>query len=178
MRKPTITENYYFPNIKTWIAILNQNCINCQTSEFMSNLIMAPQQPFLEVSQYFNRCISMKPKAQFLVLKWKFLRLCYSRCIHTLCDPSSFSQKPWSKCITYIFDNRTVKFGIPNSLVTDDGNPYINGEFAHFCRMYNVQFKPRTILTTYGVGGLNCTLYIRQKMCKFAVKTCISVIRY
>ena len=29
-------------------------------------------------------------------------------------------------------------------LVTGNGNKYINGEFAHFSRTYNVQFKPRT----------------------------------
>ena len=29
-------------------------------------------------------------------------------------------------------------------MVRDNGNEYINGEFAHFCRTYNVQFKPRT----------------------------------
>ena len=29
-------------------------------------------------------------------------------------------------------------------MVTENGNEYINGEFTHFCRTYNVQFKPRT----------------------------------
>ena len=42
-----------------------------------------------------------------------------------------------------LFDHWIVKVGIPDILVTDNGNEYINGEFAHFCRTYNVQFKPR-----------------------------------
>ena len=46
----TITKNYIFPNIYTWIAKLSQDCLNCQTSKSMPNLLMAPQQPFLEVS--------------------------------------------------------------------------------------------------------------------------------
>ena len=39
----TITENYYFPNINKWIAILTQDCLNCQTSKSMPNLLMVPQ---------------------------------------------------------------------------------------------------------------------------------------
>ena len=61
----TITENYYFPNNQTWIAILKQDCLNCQTSKFMPNLLMAQQQTFLEFSPYFNHRISMNTKAQF-----------------------------------------------------------------------------------------------------------------
>ena len=34
--------------------------------------------------------------------------------------------------------------GIQDILVTDNGKEYINGEFTHFCRTYNVQFKSRT----------------------------------
>ena len=58
----TITETYYFPNIKTWIAILTQDCLNYQTSKSMPNLLMALQQPFLEVSPYFNHRITMDTK--------------------------------------------------------------------------------------------------------------------
>ena len=46
--------------------------------------------------------------------------------------------------LTVFFDQWIVKFGIPDILVTDNGNEYINGEFIHFCRTYNLQFKPRT----------------------------------
>ena len=46
--------------------------------------------------------------------------------------------------LTVLFDLWIVKFGIPDILVTDNGNEYINGDFTHFCSAYNVQFKPRT----------------------------------
>ena len=50
----TITENYYLPNIKTWVAILTQDCLNCQRSRTMPNLLMAPQHPSLEDPPYFS----------------------------------------------------------------------------------------------------------------------------
>ena len=43
-----------------------------------------------------------------------------------------------------LFDHWIVKFGIPDILVTDNGKEYTKGEFTHFCRTYNVQFKPKT----------------------------------
>ena len=58
----TCTENYYLPNINTWIAILPQDCLSCQTSKSMPNLLMAPQQPYLEVSPYFSNRFSMDTK--------------------------------------------------------------------------------------------------------------------
>ena len=51
-----------------------------------------------------------------------------------------------------LFDHWITKFGIPDILVTDNGNEYINGEFAHFCRTYNVQFKPRTPYAPWSNG--------------------------
>ena len=38
------------------------DCLHCQTSKSMPKLLMAPQQPFLEVSPYFNHRISMDTK--------------------------------------------------------------------------------------------------------------------
>ena len=37
-------------------------------------------------------------------------------------------------------------------MVTDNGNEYINEEFTHFCRTYNVQFKPRTPYAPWSNG--------------------------
>ena len=45
-----------------------------------------------------------------------------------------------------------VKFGIPDTIKTDNVNEYINGGFAQFCRTYNVQFKPRTPLAPWSNG--------------------------
>ena len=54
--------------------------------------------------------------------------------------------------LTVLFDHWIVKFGIPDILLTDKGNEYINGEFSHFCRIYNVQFKPRTPYAPWSNG--------------------------
>ena len=49
-----------------------------------------------------------------------------------------------TNALTVLFDHWNVKFGIPDILVKDNGNEYVNGEFTHFCCTYKVQFKPRT----------------------------------
>ena len=51
-----------------------------------------------------------------------------------------------------MFDHWIVKFGIPDILVTDNGNEYFKGEFTHFCLTYNVQFKPRTPYAPWSNG--------------------------
>ena len=139
----TITENYYFPNIITWIAILTQDCLNCHTSKSMPNLLIAPQQPFLEVSPYFNHRISLYTKCPIssssdgnsyvYVILGKFTHYVV---LHT--SPKNDA----THALTVLFDHLIVKFGIQGILVTDNGSKNINGEFTHFCRTYNVQFKP------------------------------------
>ena len=51
-----------------------------------------------------------------------------------------------------LFGHWIVKFGILDILVTENGNEYINGEFTHFCRTCNVQFKPRTPYAPWSNG--------------------------
>ena len=53
-------------------------------------------------------------------------------------------KKDAKNAIVVLFNHWMVKFGIPDILVTDNGNEHFNGKFALFCRTYNVQFKPRT----------------------------------
>ena len=57
-----------------------------------------------------------------------------------------------NNALTVLFDHWIVKFGIPDIFVTDNGNENINREFAHFCRMYNVHFKPRSPYATLSNG--------------------------
>ena len=57
-----------------------------------------------------------------------------------------------TNALIVLFDHWIVKFEIPDILVTDNRNKYINGEFAHFCRTYNVQFKPRTPYASWSNG--------------------------
>ena len=140
-----IKENYYFPKIKTWIAILTQDCLNCQTSKSMPNILMAPQQPFLEVSPYFNHRISMDTKGPMSPSSDgnSFVYVIVDAFTHyAVLHPSHKNDA--ENALTVLFDHWIVKFGIPDSLVTDNGNEYNNGEFTNFCRTYNVQFKTRT----------------------------------
>ena len=57
-----------------------------------------------------------------------------------------------ANALTVLFDHWIVKFGIPDILVTDNANEYINGEVAHFCRTYNVKLKARTPYASWSKG--------------------------
>ena len=111
----------------------------------MPNLLMVPQLPFLEVLSYFNHRISMDTKGPISPSSHG------NSYVYVIVDAFTqyFVLHPSHKndgtnALTVLFDHWIVKFGIPDILVTDNGNEYISGEFTHFCRTYNVRFKPRT----------------------------------
>ena len=62
------------------------------------------------------------------------------------------AKKDAINALTILFDHWIDKFGISDILVTDNGNEYIKGEFAHFCRTYNVQFKQHTKYALWSNG--------------------------
>ena len=148
-----IMENYYFPNINILIAILTQDRLNCQTSKSMPNLLMAPQQPYLEVSPYFNYRTSMVTKGPVLPSSDGN---CYVYVIvdafthYIVLHPSPKNDA--THALTKLFDHWIIKFGIPEFLLTNNGNEYINRELTHFCSTYNVQFKPRTPYAPWSNG--------------------------
>ena len=39
-----------------------------------------------------------------------------------------------ANALTVLFDHWIANFGLPEILVTDNGNEYISGDFVHFCR--------------------------------------------
>ena len=114
---------------------------------------MASQQPFIEVSPYFNQRISMDTKgpisppsdgnSYFYVIVDAFTH-------YVILHPSPKNDA--TNALTILFDHSIVKFGISDILVTDNGNEYIKGEFTHFCRTHNVQFKPRTPYAPWSNG--------------------------
>ena len=55
--------------------------------------------------------------------------------------PSSRSDA--ANVLNILFGHWIIKIGIPDILLTENGNEFINFDFAHFCHIYNVQFKPR-----------------------------------
>ena len=57
-----------------------------------------------------------------------------------------------ANALTVLFDHWIIKLGIPDFMVTDNGIEYNNGEFTHFCRMYNGKFKPRTPYAPWSNG--------------------------
>ena len=131
----TITDNYFFSNIKTLIAILTQDFLNCQTSKFIPNPLMAPQQPFLEVSPYVNYRTSMDTKGAISPSSYgsSYVYVVVDAFSHNIVlHPSSKNDA--TNTLKVLFDHWIVKFGIPDILVTDNGKEYIKGEFAHFCR--------------------------------------------
>ena len=111
----------------------------------MPNLLMAPQQPFLEVSPYFNHSLSMDTISRISTSSNgnSYVYVIVDAFTHFLVlQPSNKNDA--NKALNDLFDRWIAKFGIPDILVTDNGNEYINGEFTHFCRTYNVHFKART----------------------------------
>ena len=146
--------NYFnFPNINTWIAILTQDFLNCQTSKSMPNVLMAPQKPLLEVSPYLNHRISMDTKGPISPSSDE------NSYVYVIIEAFTFyvvlhssPKNDATNALKVLFDHWIVKFGILYILVTDNGNEYINGDFTHFCRTYNVQFKPRTPYAPWSNG--------------------------
>ena len=110
----------------------------------MPNLLMAPQLPFLEVSPYFNRRISMDTKGPTSQSSDgnSYVYVIVDAFTHYVLHPSTKNDA--TNSLTVFFDHWIVLFGIADILVTEKGNEYINGEFTHFCRTYIVQFKPLT----------------------------------
>ena len=140
----SITQNYFLPNINTWIAKLTQNCLNCQTRKPMPNLLLAPQQPFLEVPPYFSHRISMDTKgpiSPFSDGNSYVYDIVYAFTHYVVLY---LSPNKMQLMHSVLFDHWIVNFGINNFFETDNGNEYINGEFIDFRRTYNVEFKPRT----------------------------------
>ena len=119
----------------------------------MPNLLVAPQQPFLEVSPYFNHRISMDTKGPISPPSDdnSYVYVIVDAFTHyVVFHPSPKNDA--TNALNVLFCHWIVKFGIPDILVTDNGNEYINGEFPHFCRTYIVQFKPRTLYAPWSNG--------------------------
>ena len=119
----------------------------------MPNLLMAPKLPFLEVSPYFNHCISMDTKAPISPSSDgnSYVDVIVEAFTHyVVIHPSPKNDA--TNALTVLFDHWIVKFRIQDILVTDNGIEYLNGEFTHVCRTYKVQFKPRTPYVPWSNG--------------------------
>ena len=104
----------------------------------MPNLLMAPQQPFLEASPYFNHRISedtKSPISPFSDGNWYVYFIVDAFTHYVVLHPS-----PRYDAANAVNNIRplNINFGIPDILVTYNGKEYINGKFAPFCRINNV----------------------------------------
>ena len=54
--------------------------------------------------------------------------------------------------ISVLFTHWIVKFGMPDILPSHNGNEKNSSEFTHYCRVYNVQFKIRTLYAPQSNG--------------------------
>ena len=109
---------------------------------------MAPQQPFLEVSPYFNHRISMDTKGPISPSSDgnSYVFVIVDAFSHdVVLHPSPKNDA--TNVLTVLFDDWIVKFGIPDILVTDNANEYINEEFTHLFRTYNVMQSTYAIRT-------------------------------
>ena len=67
---------------------------------------------------------------------------------------------------TTLYEHRIAKFGLPETLVTDNGTEFINNEIITTCDSYNIKRKPRTSHAPWTNGlveGMNRSLqeYLR-----------------
>ena len=119
----------------------------------MPNLLISPQQPFLEVSPYFNQRISMNTEGQTSLPsdEISYIYVIVDNFTHYfLLHPSP--KKYAANALILLFDYWVVQFGMPDVSVTDNGNEYVNGEFTHNCRTYNVQFRTQTPYALWSIG--------------------------
>ena len=67
---------------------------------------------------------------------------------------------------TKLYEHRIAKFGLPESLVTDNGTEFIINEIIPLCHLYNIEHKARTSHAPWTIGlveGMNRSLqeYLR-----------------
>ena len=67
----TITQEFQYANLKAWMAILT---LDCQTSKTTPNLLLSPQQPFLEILPLFIQHISIDTKGPIHLHQMQTLR--------------------------------------------------------------------------------------------------------
>ena len=135
-----IPENYYFPNMES-----DTYTRFSESPDEQVHALMVPQQSFLEVSPYFNHRIEMEPKGLFSTSSDRnsYVYVIVDAFTHyVVLYPSPKNDA--ANALTVLFELWIAKLGIPDILVTDNGNEYTNVVYTYYCRTYNVQFEPIT----------------------------------
>ena len=99
----------------------------------MPNLPMATQLPFLEFSTHFNHRISMDTTGPISPSSNgnSYLNAIIDAFKHYVVH-HPYSENDAANAINVLFIHWMVEFGIPDFLVTENRNEYINGEFTLF----------------------------------------------
>ena len=53
---------------------------------------------------------------------------------------------------TTLYEHWIAKFGLPETLVTDNGSEFVNNEIITLCHLYNIKHKPRTSHAPWTIG--------------------------
>ena len=121
----------------------------------MPNLLKYPQQPFLVGSPFFYLCFSMDTKSLISPSSdgKSYVYVIVDAFTHFIVFHPS-PKNDAANALIVLIGHRIVKFGKPEISVTDNGNENINGEFTHFRRINDIQFKPRTPYAPWSNGLL------------------------
>ena len=111
--------------------------MNCQMSKSRPNPLVAPQQPFLKASLYFDYRISMRTKGPISLPsdKKSYVYVIVGAFTHYVALHSS-PRNDTANSLNVSFDHWIARIELYNIIVTDHENKYFNGEFAHFNRIY------------------------------------------
>ena len=128
--KRNIMEKYYFPNINTWIKILQADCIQCQTNKVFANTKTKSKQEQLATTKtYLNEMIMIDTKGANHPTSggnnYKFVVVdAFSHYVTIICAPKNNAYYAF----TALFEHCFMQFGSPEENRSDNGSEYINIE--------------------------------------------------
>ena len=144
--KRNIMDKYYFPNLNTWLKILIADCKQCQTNKVFANTkTKSKQEQLATIKTHFNEIIMIDTKRPinptsegnnyiFIIVD------AFSHYVTIMCAPKNNAYYTF----TTLFEHWFIKFGLPESLRSDNGSEYINTELTHLCNCFEIKFKPST----------------------------------
>ena len=152
--KRNIMENYYFPDLATWIKILIADCIQCQTNKVFANTkLKSKQKQLAPTKTYFNEMIMIDTKGPIYPTtegnNYIFVIVdAFSHYVTIMCAPKNNAHYAFTALLEHWF----MKFGIPEEIRSDNGSENINTELQHLCNYFEIKFKPSTTYAPWTNG--------------------------
>ena len=159
------TQNFFFPNAPIWIKVLCNDCIKCQLNKpYPNQKQIAQKQDFKGQCLYFNHKISFDTKGPFSPSSEgnSYIMVIVDAFTHYV----ALNPVPHCNAYATLYEHWIAKFGLPETLVTDNSTEFVNNEIITLCHLYNIKHEPRTShapWTTGLVEGTNRSLqeYLR-----------------